>query len=218
MLWDFFSIVGTIAFALSGALVALDEDFDYFGILCLGFTTSFAGGAIRNLLIGLPVTTLWEQGELFWVALITMTFLYFYPQKAFDQWNKWGNVADSIGLAAFSISGALFAKEAGLPLSATIVAALLTGVGGGIVRDLFAKRQPLVFKYELYAFWAILAGICIGTGLVAGPISTYVLFVIIIILRLLSLKRGWVIPKIFKANQSPLLKTSNEERKAKVNV
>jgi uncharacterized membrane protein YeiH len=206
MLWEIFNIIATIAFALSGALVALDEDYDYFGILCLGFATSFAGGAIRNLLIGLPVSTLWGQGELFWVALITMTILYFYPQKAIGQWNKWGNTADAIGLAAFSISGALKAKELGLPLSAIIVAALLTGVGGGIVRDLFARRQPLVFKHELYALWAILAGICIGTGLVTGPISTYVLFVTLVLLRLLSLKRGWIIPKIFKAKQAPHFK------------
>jgi uncharacterized membrane protein YeiH len=94
----------------------------------------------------------------------------------------------------------------GLPLSAIIVAALLTGVGGGIVRDLFARRQPLVFKHELYALWAILVGICIGTGLVAGPISTYVLFVTLVLLRLLSLKRGWVIPKVFKAKQAPHFK------------
>jgi uncharacterized membrane protein YeiH len=216
MLWEIFGIIATIAFALSGALVALDEDYDYFGILCLGFTTSFAGGAIRNVLIGLPVTTLWEQGALFWVALITMTILYFYPQKAIGQWNKWGNTADAIGLAAFSISGALHAKGLGLPLSAIVVAALLTGVGGGIVRDLFARRQPLVFKHELYALWAIIAGICIGTGLVEGPISTYLLFATLVILRLLSLKRGWTIPKIFRAEQSSILK--NKERKVKLNT
>ena len=58
--WDILSIIGTIAFALSGAIVAMEEDFDILGLFILGFVTAFGGGAIRNLLIGLPISALWS--------------------------------------------------------------------------------------------------------------------------------------------------------------
>jgi uncharacterized membrane protein YeiH len=196
--WEIFNIIGTIAFALSGAIVAIDEDYDLFGIYTLGFVTAFAGGAIRNLLIGVPVSTLWNQGELFWAALAAMTLLYYYPSTLISHWYRWGSVMDAIGLSAFAIQGAMYAKSMNMPLSAVIVAALLTGVGGGIVRDVLAQRQPLVFKYELYAFWAILVGITIGVGIVKEGWTIYTLFLLIIVLRLLSLKFGWRMPKVIR--------------------
>ena len=61
--WDILSIIGTIAFALSGAIVAMEEGFDILGLFILGFVTAFGGGAIRNLLIGLPISALWSQGS-----------------------------------------------------------------------------------------------------------------------------------------------------------
>lgn len=63
--WDFLSMIGTIAFAISGAIVAMEEDYDILGIYILGIVTAFGGGAIRNILIGVPVSTLWEQGTFF---------------------------------------------------------------------------------------------------------------------------------------------------------
>ena len=66
--WDILSIIGTIAFALSGAIVAMEEDFDILGLFILGFVTAFGGGAIRNLLIGLPISALGSQGQAFYFA------------------------------------------------------------------------------------------------------------------------------------------------------
>ena len=65
--WDLLSIIGSIAFALSGAIVAMEEDFDILGIFILGFVTAFGGGAIRNLLIGLPISALWSQSQCFYL-------------------------------------------------------------------------------------------------------------------------------------------------------
>lgn len=67
MTWDVLSIIGTIAFAISGAIVAMEEEYDILGVYILGIVTAFGGGAIRNLLIGVPVSALWEQGVLFQV-------------------------------------------------------------------------------------------------------------------------------------------------------
>ena len=69
-----------------------------------------------------------------------------FPNNLVIQWERWGMYFDAVGLSAFAIQGAMFAVELELPLSAVIVAAVLTGAGGGIIRDLLAGRRPLVFK------------------------------------------------------------------------
>src|SRR5690625_1055046 len=98
--WDVLNIIGTIAFALSGTFVAMEVKYDLMGIYILGFVTAFGGGAIRNLLIGVPITTLWEQGNLFIIAFIIMTVSFFLPSFLFHTWQRWGVFFDAIGLGA----------------------------------------------------------------------------------------------------------------------
>ena len=194
MAWDVLSIIGTIAFAVSGAIVAMEEEYDLFGVYLLGIVTAFGGGAIRNLLIGVPVSALWEQEMMFQIALIAITAVFLFPQNLLKHWNRWGNFFDAIGLSAFAIQGALFAVQLGLPISATVVAAVLTGSGGGIVRDVLAKRKPLVLRNEVYAVWAAATGLIIGIGIVKLDWALYTLFVITTILRVVSYSYNWRLP------------------------
>ncbi|KKI91947.1 membrane protein [Bacillus sp. SA1-12] len=194
MTWEVLSIIGTIAFAISGAIIAMEEEYDILGIYILGIVTAFGGGAIRNLLIGVPVTALWEQGTLFQIALFAMTIVFLFPHRLLKHWHIWGNLTDAIGLSAFAIQGALYADNMGHPTSAVVVAAVLTGSGGGIVRDLLAGRKPLVLRSEIYAFWAIIAGILIGFDIIEHPAELYILFVAIVILRVLSYTFNWHLP------------------------
>lgn len=194
MAWDVLSIIGTIAFAVSGAIVAMEEEYDLFGVYLLGIVTAFGGGAIRNLLIGVPVSALWEQEMMFQIALIAITAVFLFPQNLLRHWNRWGNFFDAIGLSAFAIQGALFAVQLNLPISATVVAAVLTGSGGGIVRDVLAKRKPLVLRNEIYAVWAAVTGLVIGVGLVASDVSLYLLFLITTALRVVSYMKKWRLP------------------------
>ncbi|MEA3319571.1 MAG: trimeric intracellular cation channel family protein [Bacillota bacterium] len=194
MTWEVFSIIGTIAFAISGAIVAMEEEYDILGVYILGIVTAFGGGAVRNLLIGVPVSALWEQGMLFQVALVAMTTVFLFPNNLLKHWRKWGNFFDAIGLAAFAIQGALFATGMNHPISAVVVAAVLTGSGGGIIRDLLAGRRPLVLRAEIYAAWAILAGLIIGFGMASSPVQLYILFVGIVSLRVLSYTYKWRLP------------------------
>lgn len=158
MAWELLSVIGIIAFAVSGAIVAMEEEYDILGVYILGIVTAFGGGAIRNLLIGVPVSALWEQGAFFQIALASVTIVFLFPKLLLRHWSKWGNLSDAIGLSAFAIQGALYAVKMGHPLSAVIAAAVLTGSGGGIIRDLLAGRKPLVLKAEIYAVWAALGG------------------------------------------------------------
>jgi uncharacterized membrane protein YeiH len=194
MTWEVLSIIGTIAFAISGAIVAMEEEYDILGVYILGIVTAFGGGAIRNLLIGVPVSALWEQGMLFYIALLAMTIVYLFPHKTLPHWKRWGNFFDAIGLSAFAIQGALYAVKMNHPLSAVIVAAVLTGSGGGIIRDLLAGRKPLVLHAEIYAVWAIMAGFVVGLEIAKSSVELYVLFVIVAVLRILSYTYKWKLP------------------------
>ncbi|AGK53145.1 trimeric intracellular cation channel family protein [Bacillus sp. 1NLA3E] len=194
MTWEVFSIIGTIAFAVSGAFVAMEEEYDILGVYILGIVTAFGGGAIRNILIGVPVSALWEQGVFFTIALLSITAVFLFPNKLLQHWERWGNFFDAIGLSAFAIQGALYATGMHHPLSAVIVAAILTGSGGGIIRDILAKRKPLVLKAEIYGLWAILAGLVIGLNFAKSGLGLYLLFFVITGLRVLSYTYDWKLP------------------------
>ncbi|MFC0188747.1 trimeric intracellular cation channel family protein [Fictibacillus aquaticus] len=194
MTWEAFNIIGTIAFAVSGALVAMEEDYDILGVVVLGLVTAFGGGIIRNLLIGVPVDSIWQQGLLLKTALVAMGIVFLLPSGVIQHSKKWLNLFDAIGLSAFAIQGALFASKMGHPLSAVVVAAMMTGIGGGIIRDVLAGRKPVVLRDEIYAVWAMAGGLIVGLGAADEPLELYSLFAGIVIMRILSLKYKWKLP------------------------
>ena len=142
MAWEVFSFIGTAAFAISGALVAQEEKYDIFGVYILGMVTAFGGGALRNVLLGIPASVLWSQHFLFIVASVLITFIFFFSKMIIPHWNRWGTYFDAIGLAAFAIQGAMLAVDMNMSLYTVMVAAVLTGAGGGVIRDLLAGRRP----------------------------------------------------------------------------
>ncbi len=194
MAWDVFSFIGTAAFAISGAIVAMEEEYDIFGVYILGIVTAFGGGAVRNVLIGVPISVLWDQQFLFLVASILITIIFFFCRYLLYHWNRWGTYFDAIGLAAFAIQGAMLANSMNLPLYAIMVAAVLTGAGGGVIRDLLAGRRPLVFKREIYAIWAAIAGLIVGLGLFKSDLALYGLLVVTAAFRILSHVHHWKLP------------------------
>lgn len=196
MNYEVLNIIGTIAFLASGAVVAMEEKYDIWGIYTLSLVTAFGGGVIRNILIGIPVSSLWDQHMLINLSLITITVLAILPKDWVNIWNKWGHLFDAIGLSAFAIQGALYASELDQPLTAIVVSAVMTGIGGGMIRDMLACRKPLVLRDEIYAVWAMLAGIIVGLHLVSTTMGWYGLFVMVVILRMLSVFYKWKLPNI----------------------
>ncbi len=172
----------------------MEEEFDILGVYILGVATAFGGGAIRNFLIGVPVSAIWDQGPLFLTAVIVMTVVFIFPCRAQKQWDKWGLYTDAIGLSAFAIQGALYATNMNHPISAIIVAAILTGSGGGMIRDVLAGRKPLILHADIYGVWAMLAGLVIGIGYVNQSWEIYLLFIIIVVLRILTVFFNWKLP------------------------
>ncbi|MBR2757294.1 MAG: TRIC cation channel family protein, partial [Exiguobacterium sp.] len=101
---------------------------------------------------------------------------------------------DAIGLVAFAFQGAQVAIKLDLPLSAAIAAAVLTGVGGGVVRDLLAGRKPLVLQSEVYAIWAILIAVITYYFKLEGGLAVYALLIVVATLRVISYYRKWNLP------------------------
>ncbi|MDR7317649.1 trimeric intracellular cation channel family protein [Brevibacillus nitrificans] len=195
MSWEWFNIIGTVAFVISGAVIAMEEEYDLLGVIVLGMATAFGGGILRNILLGIPLTAFWNQGTLFTIALVSMLIVFVLPHKYIGYWNRWGLFFDAVGLSAFAIQGAMYATQMNYPLSATIVAAVLTGIGGGIIRDVLAGRKPLVFKEEIYAVWAMVAGVAVGLKWATSIPELYALFAAIIVCRMVSVYRGWKLPR-----------------------
>lgn len=198
MTWDVLNIIGTLSFAISGALVAMEEDYDLLGVVVLGIVTAFGGGLIRNILIGLPIEIIWDQELLFGIALLTISIVFVLPINWIQQWKSWGIFFDAVGLGAFAIQGANYAVSINAPLIAVIIAATLTGTGGGMIRDVLAGRKPMIFHKDIYALWAILAGIAIGLNLIKGPYTIFILLPVIVILRMLSVYFNWNLPHKFE--------------------
>ncbi|AOH54405.1 hypothetical protein ABE28_008570 [Peribacillus muralis] len=194
MTWDILNIIGTIAFAISGAFIAREEDYDLLGVYVLGFTTAFGGGLVRNLLIGLPIENIWKQENIFEIAFLGITIVFFLPNIWIGRLKKWVVFFDAIGLAAFAIQGANYAVSIEAPLIVVIMAATMTGAGGGMIRDIFAGRKPMIFHSEIYALWAAFAGIAIGLGAIRGPYATFFLLIVIVFLRMISVYFNWNLP------------------------
>nr|WP_246421607.1 trimeric intracellular cation channel family protein [Texcoconibacillus texcoconensis] len=207
------NVIGTIAFALSGVLVAMEERYDLMGVYILGFITAFGGGAVRNLLIGVPVSALWDQGTLFTVAFIVMTIAFVFPKILRWTLLHRGVFFDAIGLGAFSVQGAMYAYSMGHPLSACIAAAALTGTGGGMIRDVLAGRKPLFLQKEIYIAWTLIPGLFIGLGWLTGTIEVLLIVVVIVALRLCSVYYGWQLPSrsIEEEHQEPYEKSALTE-------
>jgi uncharacterized membrane protein YeiH len=198
--WNILNTIGTLAFAISGALVAREEDYDILGVYVLGLTTAFGGGIIRNLLIGIPIENIWKQDYLFEIAFLAITIVFILPNKWIDHLKNWVVFFDAIGLAAFAIQGANYAVSIGAPLIAVIIAATMTGAGGGMLRDLFAGRKPMIFRSEIYALWAAFAGLTIGLDLIRGPYATMFLLIVIVFFRILSVYFKWNLPHNIQNN------------------
>ena len=103
-------------------------------------------------------------------------------------------VFDAIGLSAFAIQGAIAATSMNHPISTVIVAAILTGIGGGMIRDVLAGRKPVVLREEIYAVWALLGGLVVGLNMVNSTVEYMILFISLVVFRMLSLKLNWKLP------------------------
>lgn len=192
--WEIFSIVGTISFSLQGGIIAMENKYDLFAVYLFGIITSFGGGALRHVILGEASYDLWNQERLFLVALVSITLILLFPQFFLKSRGIWENVLDAIGIIAFAIQGALQAVYMELPVSAVVVAAMITATGGGIFRDILSQRRPILLGENIYGLWIFLVGLIIGMGWAPANLQLIILFIVFTTLRLLSYFYDWIIP------------------------
>ena len=148
-------LIGTVAFAVSGALVAIEKKLDYYGIIFLAIITAVGGGIIRDIIINLPLPIAIEN-PLYVIISIASAAVVILFYKLVNKLQMFINIFDAIGLAAFTAIGAKAALSNDVYTPFVVITlALLTGTGGGILRDVFAKEIPFVFRKEVYAVASI---------------------------------------------------------------
>ncbi|MBR4866898.1 MAG: trimeric intracellular cation channel family protein [Clostridia bacterium] len=200
--------IGTVAFAVSGALVAIGSGLDLFGVIIVGSITAVGGGIMRDLLLGHTPPRVFESPETLLVAMLTgvMVFVVAWVnarrfqdlQKKVESINV---VFDAIGLAAFSVTGAEVAVEAGFGdnFLLTLLMGVMTGVGGGVLRDVLVNEKPYILTRHIYAVASILGSIVYYLFRTATPyrvLGTFLSVGATILVRLLAAHYHWSLPKI----------------------
>jgi uncharacterized membrane protein YeiH len=189
-------LAGTFVFALSGAMAGVARKLDLFGVLVLSFAAANSGGIIRDVVIGAIPPAAIDDWRYLGVSLLAGVITFCFPAAVKQQWNP-VLLFDAAGLALFAVSGAHKALAYGLnPIMATLLG-MVTGIGGGMARDILLTDIPVVLRADLYAVAALLgAGIVVGAHVLqlpAGP-ATLVGAALCFGLRVLAMKRQWQLP------------------------
>jgi uncharacterized membrane protein YeiH len=189
-------LFGTFVFALSGGMTGVRHRLDVFGVLVLSFAAGNAGGITRDLLIGAVPPAAIADWRYIAVSILAglATFLW---HSTVRRWKSSVLVFDAAGLGLFAVSGALKAAAFGLNPVAAVLLGMLTGIGGGMLRDVLVAEIPTVLRAELYAV-AALAGAAVVVGgellrLPSTPLASAGA-VLCFGLRLLAIRRGWGLP------------------------
>lgn len=191
-------LVGIFVFALSGGLAAVRVRLDVFGVVVVATVTAIGGGIVRDTLIGaIPPASLRHWPYLAVPAAAGIVVFFWHPQVT--RLRRLMLLADAAGLALFTVTGTHKALPAGLPAAGACAVGVLSGIGGGVMRDVLLREIPLVLRREIYALASAVGAVlvCIGDGLdllgIAWQDGTAV--VVLFGLRVLAIRRHWAAPR-----------------------
>src|SRR5690242_29613 len=208
-------LIGTFVFALSGATAGVERRLDLFGVLVLSFAAANTGGISRDVLIGAVPPAAITDWRYLAVSLLAglLTFFWF---SGINRLRSPVLVFDGAGLAVFTVSGAQKALAFGLAPVMAALLGMLTGIGGGMARDVLLAEVPAVLRSEIYAV-AALAGaavVVIGETLRLPPVATTVAGAVLCFgLRLIAIRRGWHLPVAPKTESSAMGRKATDDRK-----
>lgn len=200
-------IIGTIAFACSGAMVAIEKQLDLLGVIVLGGTTAVGGGLIRDLIIGIRPPTLFVKPVYVLTAFLAVMVMFcivrfrrmtilIFSSLAYE---RVMNLLDAIGLGAFTVVGIDTAIDAGYGDYRFLMVFLgvITGVGGGILRDIMAGQTPAVLKKHVYACASIAGAVCyvVLMDIWGMDISMIVSALLVVVIRVLARHYKWNLPR-----------------------
>ena len=186
-------IIGTLVFAVSGVITAIDSDFDVVGASIIGMVTAVGGGTLRDVLIGqTPVGWMTDLNYL-WTVIAALILSYLFKNKILKL-RKSMFFFDTIGIGLFTILGLQKTIGVGLEFPIAVLMGIVSAVFGGIIRDVLTNKIPLIFRKEIYAS-ACLAGALVYIAL--SCFSNFTLFnmfvsmLTVVIIRYLSVRNNW---------------------------
>lgn len=189
-------LAGTFVFALSGGMAGVKRQLDLFGVLVLSFAAANTGGITRDVVIGAVPPAAISDWRYLGVSLLAGMITFYFPAAVRQRWNP-VLVFDAAGLGLFAVSGAHKALLFGLnPIMATLLG-MVTGIGGGMARDILLTEIPAVLRAELYAVAALLgAAIVVGAHVLQLPSGPAALIGAAVCFggRILAMKYGWRLP------------------------
>ena len=198
--------IGAAAFAISGAMAAIKRKADIFGVVFLGVITALGGGVIRDVLIGqLPPKMFISYAYLLaslLVSLIVFFDAYIRREKYFankDKLSEINNIFDAVGLAVFTISGMNTAMGVSDNVILILTLGVITGVGGGMLRDMMTNTMPKVLRKRVYAVASLIGGALYYVLHLIGVndiLSAVIGMVTIFVLRVLATVYKWNLPSV----------------------
>jgi uncharacterized membrane protein YeiH len=191
-------LIGTFVFAISGATLGIRQGMDLFGILVLAFVTAVFGGILRDLLIG-AVPPAAVASWYYLAVAVTAGLLTFWCHELLARFQHPVLFFDAAGLGIFAVAGTQKALDYGLNWPMAVVLGMISGIGGGMIRDVLAGQTPVVLRSDIYAVAALAGGLVVVAGFYLGLPSIFVTLagaVLCVFLRIMALSRGWKLPRV----------------------
>lgn len=189
-------LVGTFVFAISGAARGVQRGMDIFGVLVLAFVTAVAGGVIRDLMIGaVPPESVasWHNMAL---AVVAGLMVFWLP-RLFHHLKHPVQFFDAVGLGVFAVAGTQKALAYGINWPMAAILGMISGIGGGMIRDILTAQVPTVLRDEIYALAALAGALVVVVGYFANTQPVFFSLAgigLCVFLRLMALYRGWKLP------------------------
>jgi uncharacterized membrane protein YeiH len=200
MFFQIIDILGTIAFAISGVLVALNKKMDPFGVLIIAFVTAVGGGTLRDVMIGIePVS--WIKNMTYVYVIIGATVFAVVLRNKINYLRTSLFLFDTIGIGLYTVVGIETGLKAGLHPVICIALGTMTACFGGVIRDILCNEIPVIFRKEIYATACIIGGLTYFL-LIKFMADTNLIFVIaiivVIVIRLIAVKFKISLPSLYK--------------------
>lgn len=191
-------ILGTFAFAISGALVASDQDFDLFGVIIIAFVTAVGGGMLRDVLINShPINWIGDLNYVY-IILIAVFITFLFKSKILPL-SKTMFLFDTIGISVFTLLGLQKGLSLELHPLVALIMGMISAVFGGVIRDILSDKIPLIFQREIYASACLLGGftyLILKQTQMDENIIIIISASVIVSVRLIAVKYNLELPKI----------------------
>lgn len=190
-----FDLLGTLVFAISGMLAAIEKKFDFVGVLVIGFVTALGGGTLRDLLMGETPVGWMKDTNYLYVILLAIP-LCFFARKYIVRFHKGFFLFDSFGIAIFTVLGVEKALSLELPAIMAVIMGVVSATFGGVIRDVLSNKIPLIFRKEIYATACFVGGlvfVLLNRYANLGIGNLIISSIVILLIRYLAVKNKWSI-------------------------